>query len=193
MKKLYTATLLLLLGAGKISAQHGKMLFVGPAKLGVEAFNSWQDNPSDTVRLTLKDITAAEIQIPRTTFNQMGMSMPSFTVPVTMQMNDDRNFEIPKQSYETEVNGKTMKVAELSGIYLHASQELQLNVRFSYGAMPVEASWSGTFKYDKKATSITPVVITSNKSKQAFDLQGRKVDANYRGVVIINRKKQVRN
>lgn len=197
MKKIFTLMLVAMTAVSMKAQMHGAMKFAGKSSLQVSTMNI--ENPNDVVIFTMADATSGDITLSK--MQAQGMpEIPSFTIKgVSFSMGANHVITFPEQTFSTAVTvdgvEKTVTGTSLSGTYDMADQSLTLNAVFKYGAMPFPMTYSVKAYYVKPVTNAVDNVKVSDKVKNdgvAYDLSGRRVGDNYKGIVIVNGKKYLR-
>lgn len=181
-------------------AQQGPLYFAGSSNfsgvfMGIEAS---QDNLCDTICFELKSQAAGDIALPALTFNEMGMTIPGFTIHgATLDFDAatlSATFHAEQPFSETVCVGgveKTISGTLHEAAYNHAERSFSLRVTYTYGAMP------GAITYVMTGKHVVPEglgsVTVAKPAESAYDLYGKRVDARrQRGVCIVNGRKTIR-
>lgn len=164
MKKIFTL-IFALATTTAIMAQKGAMTFVGESSFSVST--AAVETIADTVKFAMNGTTSGDITIPSKSYSMQGrnMTIPSFTIhnaAFTMDMTTmTATFADQTFSETITVDGaeKTITGTSLSGSYKRTTNTLNLVVKFQYGAMPLESTYTVTGYYVKPYTDALSVCI----------------------------------
>ena len=198
MKKTFTL-FTILFACLTAMAQHGEMKFAGPSKFGVEEYNSWQDNETDTIVFKMNSTSEADITLPALTYTAMRTTIPSFTIH-NLKFDYDmatRNASFPEQTYSETIKvgegEKTITGSAFTAEYNATDKSFKITTKLSYGKMPVVVTYIIDAVYVKETTTGINSVVTDNVQPIIYDLSGRKVaEPKAGGIYIVNGKKMMK-
>ena len=198
MKKTFTL-FTILFACLTAMAQHGEMKFAGPSKFGVEEYNSWQDNETDTIVFKMNSTSEADITLPALTYTTMNTTIPSFTIH-NLKFDYDattRNASFPEQTYSETIKvgeeEKTITGSAFTAEYNATDKSFKITTKLSYGKMPVVVTYIIDAVYVKETTTGINSVVTDNVQPIIYDLSGRKIaEPKAGGIYIVNGKKMMK-
>ena len=194
MKKIFTLLAMAIVAVAAM-AQNGPMYFVGESTFGGTFFGQTvsQNNASDTIVFKITSITefTGEISLPALTFNEMGTTIPAFTIHNAKFSFDgatrDATFgeqEISEAITIKDKEGKDVEKAFTGKInsakYTTSTQTFEINVTFKYGSMPGEITYVSAAKYDKgltnerNSTNGIKGILKENDNAEIYDILGQK-------------------
>lgn len=166
MKKFFTLIIALMATTCMMAQSHGAMTFVGKSNISV--LTASIDNESDTVKFAMNDMTSGNITLPSVSFSMgaAAMTIPSVTIhnaQFTMDMATmtatfaDQTFT---ETVTIDGSEKTITGTHLYGTYNHSDNTLDLTIKFKYGSMPYEATYTFKGYYVKTVEGTTVVSIS---------------------------------
>ncbi len=201
MKKLFLLLINALLTIPVLAQMQDELLFTGSGRLGINGMGDdfWADTANDTLRFRMTSANTGDITLPAMHYTPMNMTMQGFTLKdAKYSMTEDKSIVFEKgQTFEMTItdNGteKEIKATLDSAKWSHSGDMLfSISVTFTYGRMPMPATYTATLPYNREATGISEVKTSNGSSTQTFDMQGRRLaNAPKRGIVIKNGKKFV--
>ncbi len=147
-----------------MAQNHSALTFVGKSTMSVMSVNVEADR--DAVTLLTTGATTADITIPAKSYEMTPgstMTIPSFTIHNAVFSMENMVVTFADQTFSETVTvdeaEKTITGSSLVGEYSHAKGTLDLTVKFKYGTMPLEMTYSFLGYYVKSYTSSIKVSV----------------------------------